>query len=66
MAPPGTFSADFVIDLLIIRILADSRNDDESSGSHELVKISKFLENPTIITRVKCQEVTYAGYFHEW
>ncbi|KAK7591044.1 hypothetical protein V9T40_002657 [Parthenolecanium corni] len=43
----------------------DSRTEEESSSSHELVKISKFLENPTIITRVKCQEVTYAGYFHE-
>ena len=56
--------------LLLINIFIsniETSNEDMSiTSSHELIKVSAFLENPRIVTSVKCQEVTMSGYVHDW
>lgn len=45
----------------------NGNNEDMTiTNAHELIKLSAFLENPRIVTYVKCQEVTVSGYLHDW
>ncbi len=47
-------------------MFADAKNEDKSGRPHELVKLSTFLEESEVVVRAKCQEITIAGYRHEW
>lgn len=45
----------------------ETSNEDNVSitSSHELIKVSVFLENPRIVTSVKCQEVMVSGHLFD-